>query len=136
MSSTANIKLLSSNIWLCKLQEGKVSPKSKGPVGGSIHHSNSLAEGVRNTLRRNAASHPDLVRSGGSEVVQPPAESSEPAEKVRHVAVSPMSASTQSGPACFSCTCHILLCVSTEQVLKTLYPISGIKSFANLSRLS
>ena len=64
-------------------QEGKATSKGKGPVGGSIHHSNSLAEGVRNTLRRNAASHPDLVHSGGSGVVQPPTEPAEQLDKAR-----------------------------------------------------
>ena len=65
------------------LQEGKASPKGRGSVGSSIHHANSLAEGVRSTLRRNAGSHPDLVHSGGSGVVQP--EPAEPADKVRTV---------------------------------------------------
>jgi len=65
------------------LQEGKASPKGRGSVGSSIHHANSLAEGVRSTLRRNAGSHPDLVHSGGSGVIQP--ESDGPADKVRTV---------------------------------------------------
>jgi len=65
------------------LQEGKASPKGRGSVGSSIHHANSLAEGVRSTLRRSAGSHPDLVHSGGSGVIQP--EPAEAADKVRTV---------------------------------------------------
>ena len=65
------------------MQEGRASPKGRGTVGSPIHHANSLAEGVRSTLRRYAGSHPDLVHSGGSGVMQP--EPAEPADKVRTV---------------------------------------------------
>ena len=64
------------------VQEGKASPKGRGPVGSSMYHASSLAEGVRNTLRRNGGSHPDLVRTG-SEAAQPPTEPAETAAKVR-----------------------------------------------------
>lgn len=65
------------------MQEGKASPKGRGTVGSTLHHANSLTEGVRSTLRRNAGSHPDLVHSDGSGVLQP--EPAEPADKVRTV---------------------------------------------------
>ena len=64
------------------VQEGKASPKGRGTAGSSIHHASSLAEGVRNTLRRNGGSHPDLVRTG-SEAAQPATEPAETAAKVR-----------------------------------------------------
>ncbi|KAL0042783.1 hypothetical protein WJX79_011021 [Trebouxia sp. C0005] len=60
-------------------KEGKASPKGRGTVGSTLHHANSLTEGVRSTLRRNAGSHPDLVHSDGSGVLQP--EPAEPADK-------------------------------------------------------
>ena len=59
---------------LCGSQEGKAAAKGKGPVAGPLHHANSLLEGVRTTLRRNAASHPDLAHSGGSGSIAVPAD--------------------------------------------------------------
>ena len=63
------------------MQEGRVT--KAGGAMPATHNAGSLADGMRNTLRRNGASHPNLAHSGGSGIVQVPPEATEAAQKVK-----------------------------------------------------
>ena len=62
-------------------QEAKAGSKSKSTIGGLMHRANSLGEGMRSTLRRNAGSHQSLARSTGSGSVIMTADLAEQAEQ-------------------------------------------------------
>ena len=58
-------------------------------MGGPLRSSSGMAEGVRTTLRRNAASHVDLAHSGSSAVAAMLADAADDPDKARQTCCTP-----------------------------------------------